>query len=251
MRNTGYVITLACCTLIADICQAYPSSSQLEDKLNTCRQEYKNLVEATNSELNKLKAQAPSNFPTIYKQKQNLLKNKADGCKKIKKQIEYIKEFEIKTQPVRTAPVGKKIGPKFRCFQLGQNWSEFEACAKSIGYEPQVTETKKNEVAFTLSGYKIDALLDETYHVKFMQFYGGEFWGTTHFDRHFLQAFVDNYNIDELIPDSRPNSFAILGVNLGPTVYYRGNIPGGRIEITPNLLRVIVEKTVPNSGYKF
>ena len=84
-----------------------------------------------------------------------------------------------------------------------------------------------------------------------MQFYGGEFWGTTHFDRHFLQAFVDNYNIDELIPDSRPNSFAILGVNLGPTVYYRGNIPGGRIEITPNLLRVIVEKTVPNSGYKF
>ena len=251
MSKATLVMVLAGCSLFNASCFAASISEQLENKLNICRQEYKDLVATTNEELRKLKEKAPSNFPTIYKQKQNKLKQKADSCKKIKKSLESAKDFDRRALPAKQAQAIQKSGPQFRCFQLGQNWSEFEACAKSIGYEPQLAETKNKEIAFTVSGNKIGALLDETYHVKFLQFDGGDFWGTTRFDNHFLQAFVNNYNIDELTPDSKPNPLAILGANVGPVVYYKGNISGGTIEITPDYLRVIVEKTSPNSGYKF
>lgn len=41
MRSTRYVMALAGMTLVGNICLAFPSSSELEDQLNVCRQEYK------------------------------------------------------------------------------------------------------------------------------------------------------------------------------------------------------------------
>lgn len=260
MRSTRYVMALAGMTLVGNICLAFPSSSELEDQLNVCRQEYKDLVATTNEELNKLKAKAPSNFPTIYKQKQNLLKKKADGCKDIKKQIEFVKNFEARTQSVRNAPVGEKVGPQFRCYQLGQNWSEFESCSNSLGMKPEITESLAKTIIFVtpeinrMGDRAVVAQLDDSNHIISFSFEGNEFWGTSSFDNHFLQAFVDNYDIDELVADYLSSSPKLLEFNLGPRksrLYYKGNISGGTIEIIPDYSIVKVKRTQANSGYKF
>lgn len=112
MSKATLVMVLAGCSLFNASCFAASISEQLENKLNICRQEYKDLVATTNEELRKLKEKAPSNFPTIYKQKQNKLKQKADSCKKLKNRL--------KVQ--RTLIAGRFLQNKLKQFKnLGLN----------------------------------------------------------------------------------------------------------------------------------
>ena len=57
-------------SFLSTVANANSSSVYLENQLNICRQEYKNLVNKTNEELKELKRNPPPNFPEIYKQKQ-------------------------------------------------------------------------------------------------------------------------------------------------------------------------------------
>lgn len=244
---------------VSNIAFAYPPSQEFEEQLNTCRQEYKDLVSKTNAELNKLKTKAPPNFPEIYKQKQNILKKKADSCKNIKGQLEFVKDFEAKTQSIRTAPATDKVGPKFRCYQLGQSWSEFESCSKSLGMKPEFGESVTKNIIFVtetnaLGESAVVAQIDDSYHIAYFQFEGNKFWGTNSFNNHFLQAFVDNYDIDELVPDYLSQSPKLFELNLGQQrsrLYYKGNIIGGTVEIIPDYSIVRVRRSESNSGYKF
>ena len=52
---------------LSTVANADSSSVDLENQLNICRQEYKNLVNETNKELKELKRKVPVNFPEIYK----------------------------------------------------------------------------------------------------------------------------------------------------------------------------------------
>lgn len=251
MKIANFYVAFVGLSLLSSVCYGYVNSEELENKLNTCRKEYKDLVSRTNAELEKLKTKAPENFPSIYKKKQDELKQKANSCKQIKSDLTYIKSFEQRTALIRQAQPSQKTGPKLRCFQLGQNWSEFENCARAIGYGAEITETKDKTVVFKVADGSVLARLDNNHYINKFEFNGGAFWGATAFDQHFLQAFVNNYNIPELIPDQYYNPVTSQIFNIPPIPYYKGNIQGGTIEIIPSALRIIVEKTSGSSGYKF
>ena len=110
---------------------------------------------------------------------------------------------------------------------------------------------RRKTVVFKVADGSVLARLDNNHYINKFEFNGGAFWGATAFDQHFLQAFVNNYNIPELIPDQYYNPVTSQIFNIPPIPYYKGNIQGGTIEIIPSALRIIVEKTSGSSGYKF
>ena len=115
MKIANFYVAFVGLSLLSSVCYGYVNSEELENKLNTCRKEYKDLVSRTNAELEKLKTKAPENFPSIYKKKQDELKQKANSCKQIKSDLTYIKSFEQRTALIRQAQPSQKTGPKFRC----------------------------------------------------------------------------------------------------------------------------------------
>ncbi|MBS5792797.1 MAG: hypothetical protein KIC91_08235 [Sutterella sp.] len=90
------LVTLFICgfSVFGSLTYASPSTKDLENNLNVCREEYKKLVNDTNIELKNLKRNAPSNFPEIYKNKQKELKKKADSCKQMKFILNYPKSLD-------------------------------------------------------------------------------------------------------------------------------------------------------------
>lgn len=244
---------------------AATTSEQLEKQLDTCRQQYKRLVNTTNEELKILKKQAPVNLPEIYKQKQNEIKNKAAVCKKIKQEAEDAKKREDEearkfaeiTSPIVNAPAGQKIGPKFRCLQLGQNWSEFKTCTQSIGYSPEIKFTN-NGYVFRTSNEVVTAVIDQNHHVIALEISGDGFWGTKSFDEDFLNAFMEHYGIDRLTPEIEQDQLKarlythFLGdAALGHLTFYKGEIEGGSVRIYSGLHRILIMKTRPVSSYTF
>lgn len=253
--GAGFLSTLA---------NATSSSVELENQLNICRQEYKNLVNKTNEELRELKKSAPVNFSEIYKQKKKELKQKADSCKRIKQKAENAKQFEIKVSPIVNAQTGHKVGPKFRCLQLGQNWSEFEACAKSLGYVPEIRNNNRKKTnhkfMFSVSDESIFAFLDENNYIEQIDIHGGKFWRAKEFDESFLRAFMQNYGINELVPDRERSSevaavlplIAAFGhLNEVSLDVYKGQISGGKVKINPGAQFVSIKKTPATSSYAF
>ena len=90
------LVTLFICgfSVFGSLTYASPSTKDLENNLNVCREEYKKLVNDTNIELKNLRRNAPSNFPEIYKNKQKELKKKADSCKQMKFILNYPKSLD-------------------------------------------------------------------------------------------------------------------------------------------------------------
>lgn len=263
MRFLSSALILIGSSVLCNAVMAEISSSELEEQLNVCRQEYKELVNTTNKELQELKNKASADLPNIYKQKKGKMKEKADSCKKIKQQIEVAKEFESRTASIRNTGPGEKVGPQFRCLQLGQNWSEFEACTRSIGYTSEIANDEsseaENKFLFNVPGKSITALLDKNNYIKEFKIKGGDFWGTKVFDEDFLQAFMRNYRIPELIPEQEtdPNTIAMVMVlaNLSRQTaslnYYVGEIEGGTVTINPGSLFVKIKRKPDPVEYKF
>ena len=251
MRISYVVIFSVGSVFITSNCQAALASPELEEKLNICRHEYKQLVATTNEELKKLKAKGPANFPAFYKEKEQALQEKADSCKQIKRQVAETKKFEQANLAV-VAPMqaGSKFGPKFRCLQLGQNWTEFQTCARSLGYAPRLSKTTKGTLAFTVADRTIWANVDSNYYINRLMIDGGDFWGAKIFDQHFLNAFVENYEISELVHDLLAIEVT-TAFKIPPIPYYKGNIQHGTVVIFPDKQRVIIEKATKDSGYKF
>ncbi len=253
-RFAIYPLALCIFALVGEVSCANSSDSPVlvvEKEFNSCKLEYKNLVDRVNSELKALKEKASPDFPEIYKKKQIEITQKANECKKLKEVLEMERKLEAKAAPLRQTPPGEKLGPQFRCFQLGQNWSEFEACAKSLGYSPRFSESKTKEVVFAVNERVVKTELDGNGYIAKIQFAGGDFWGTSSFDNHFIQAFIDHYRITDLSVDQMFNTPGAMALGIMPMTYYKGNIQGGTIRIIPDLKDVLVEKTATNSGYKF
>lgn len=249
---------------LSTVANADSSSADLENQLNICRQEYKNLVNETNKELKELKRKVPVNFPEIYKQKQKELEQKADSCKQIKREAENVKRFEIQIAPIENTQVGHKFGPKFRCLQLGQNWSEFEACTKSLGYTPEIKGNNRKQTShkfmFTTSDESVFASLNENNYIEQIAIRGGKFWRTKEFDENFLRAFMQSYGINELIPDKEndPELMTILpiiaafgGLNKVSLDIYKGEFSGGKVKINPGAKFISIKRTPPASSYTF
>lgn len=249
---------------LSTVANADSSSVDLENQLNICRQEYKNLVNETNKELKELKRKVPVNFPEIYKQKQKELEQKADSCKQIKQEAENVKRFEIQIAPIENTQVGHKFGPKFRCLQLGQNWSEFEACTKSLGYTPEIKGNNRKQTShkfmFTTSDESVFASLNENNYIEQIAIRGGKFWRTKEFDENFLRAFMQSYGINELIPDKEndPELMTILpiiaafgGLNKVSLDIYKGEFSGGKVKINPGAKFISIKRTPPASSYTF
>lgn len=249
---------------LSTVANADSSSVDLENQLNICRQEYKNLVNETNKELKELKRKVPVNFPEIYKQKQKELEQKADSCKQIKQEAENVKRFEIQIAPIENTQVGHKFGPKFRCLQLGQNWSEFEACTKSLGYTPEIKGNNRKQTShkfmFTTSDESVFASLNENKYIEQISIRGGKFWRTKEFDENFLRAFMQSYGINELIPDKEndPELMTILpiiaafgGLNKVSLDIYKGEFSGGKVKINPGAKFISIKRTPPASSYTF
>ena len=256
MENRFSVVPLVLCVfaLTGEMCFASSSDTPVqlaEKEFNSCKREYQDLVGKINSELRGLKAEASFDFPAIYKKKQDEVALKAKACKRLKADLEEQRTLEIKAASLLQIPPEEKTGPKFRCFQLGQNWSEFDACAKSLGYSPRLAESTKNELLFTVNEGVITAKPDKNGYIVNIQFDGGDFWGTSIFDNHFIQAFVDHYDITGLSVDQMIKIPGVVALGVPPMTYYKGNILGGTICIIPALKDVLVEKTTANSGYLF
>ena len=263
MKTTTIVLSFIASSLLSTMCVASTLSSHMEEELNVCRQEYKDLVDEANRELAELRETAPINLPNIYNERQKQLNQKVADCKKIKNYVEQAKKFEIETLPVRETPEGRKVGPSFRCLQLGQTWSEFEACIKSIGYTPEIRRNNRkseseNKFMFSVIGHNIDALLDKYNRIQEFKIQGGEFWGTERFDEHFLRAFMHNYDIDELVPNEEAISEALaiapLAAAFGKKVSlenYKGEISGGAIKINLGSEFISIKKNPPAPRYTF
>lgn len=250
--------------LFTTVANANTSSVELENQLNICRQEYKDLVNKTNLELKELKRKAPVKFPEIYKQKQKELNQKADSCKEIKKKAENVKRFEIQIAPIENTQAGHRVGPKFRCLQLGQNWNEFEACAKSLGYIPKITKNNRKKTShkfmFSVSDESIFASLDENNYIEQIDIFGGKFWRTKEFDENFLRAFMQSYGINELVPakEDNPELMSVLPLIAAfgrlhevSLDIYKGKISGGKVKINPRAQLISVKRTPPASSYTF
>ena len=259
-------VALVCVSaaFLSTVANAYSSSAEFENQLNICRQEYKNLVNKTNEELKELKRKAPVNFPEIYKQKQKELEQKANSCKQIKQKAENVKQFETQIAPIENTLVGNKVGPKFRCLQLGQNWSEFEACTKSLGYVPEIRNNNRKRTShkfmFSVSDESIFAFLDENNYIEQIDIHGGKYWRAKEFDENFLRAFMQSYGINELVPAKEDDPeiisllplFAAFGrlheVSLD---IYRGEISSGKVKINPGAKLISIKRTPPASSYTF
>ncbi len=259
-------VALVCVSaaFLSTAANAYSSSADFENQLNICRQEYKNLINKTNEELKELKRKAPVNFPEIYKKKQKELEQKADSCKQIKQQIANAKQFELQILPIENTQVGHKVGPEFRCLQLGQNWSEFEACAKSLGYIPEIRNNNRKKTShkfmFSMSDESIFAFLDENNYIEQIDIHGGKFWRAKEFDENFLRAFMQSYGINELIPDKEndPELMALLpiiaafgGLNKVSLDIYKGEFSGGKVKINPGAKLISIKRTPLASSYTF
>lgn len=262
-QSFATLFSIGACFL-STVANAYSTSVELENQLNICRQEYKDLVNKTNEELKELKRKAPVNFPEIYKKKQKELEQKADGCKQIKQQIANAKQFEIQISPIENTQAGHKVGPEFRCLQLGQNWSEFEACARSLGYVPEIRRNNRyktsHQFMFAVSDKSIFASLDENNYIEQIDIRGGTFWRAKEFDENFLRAFMRSYGINELVPDKENDPELI---SLLPLVaafgrlhevsldIYKGEFSGGKVKINPGAKLISIKRTPPASSYTF
>lgn len=264
MKSICVALVCVSAAFLSTAANAYSSSAEFENQLNICRQEYKNLVNKTNEELKELKRKAPLNFPEIYKQKQKELKQKADSCKQIKQEAENVKQFEIQIAPIENTQVGHKFGPKFRCLQLGQNWSEFEACSKSLGYAPEIKRNNRKQTShkfmFATSDESVFASLNENNYIEQIEIRGGKFWRAKEFDENFLRAFMQSYGINELIPDKEndPELMAMLPIieafgvlNQVSLDIYKGEFTGGKVKINPGDKFISIKRTPPASSYTF
>ncbi len=224
--------------------------TNLENQLNQCRQEYKDLVAKTNQEIKDLKAKAPSNMNSIYAEKKKNLKKKADSCKYIKSNIEKKKaslaaeiEFKKQVEKIKLTGAIDKAGPRFRCLQLRQNWEEFSTCAKSLGLEANVGVTLLNETAFLAKN--ITAVIDETNHVRKIGIIGESFWNAGAIDESFIKAFVKQYDVENLT--SRIDAFGVP--------HYKGTIRNGRVDIHRETVglsgSVYIEYSESKGGYSF
>ena len=264
MKPTFVALVCIGVASLSTVANAYTSSAEFENQLNVCRQEYKNLVNKTNEELKELKRKAPVNFPEIYKKKQKELAQKADSCKQIKQQIANAKQFEAQISPIENTQTGHKVGPEFRCLQLGQNWSEFEACARSLGYTPEIRRNNRYKTGrkfmFAVSDESIFASLDENNYIEQMDIKGGTFWRAKEFDENFLRAFMRSYGINELVPDKEddPELIALLPLIAAfgrlhevSLDIYKGEIPDGKVKINPGSKLISIKRTPPASSYAF
>lgn len=251
MLNAKYIAAL-----IGALCAASTSAgtaeniANLENQLTQCREEYKALVAKTNQEIKDLKAKVPGNLNTIYAEKKNRLDQKANSCKNIKRNIEKEKkklaaeiEFQKRVEKIKVTGAIDKVGPRFRCLQLRQNWEEFRTCAKSLGLEANVGVTLLNETAFLAKN--IIAVIDETNHVRKIGIIGESFWNAGAIDESFIKAFVKQYDVENLT-----SSIDAFGVP-----HYKGTIQNGRVDIhreTGGLLgSVYIEYSESKGGYSF
>ena len=251
MLNTKYIAvligTLGACSASAGTAENIAS---LENQLNQCRDEYKALVAKTNQEIKDLKAKAPSNLNTIYAEKQRNIKQKADSCKYIKSNIEKEKkklaaeiEFQKKSEKIKLTEAIDKAGPRFRCLQLRQNWEEFSACAKSLGFEAKIGTNRLNETAFFAKN--ISAVIDNTNHVKEIIISGPSFWNAGSIDDSFILAFIKQYGV---------KNFS-TGTNILGLPYHKGTIENGQVVINPTIGPVSgiisIEYKEAKGGYSF
>ena len=63
MKQIALMMAICGCSAFGSLSYALPSSSELEHKLDVCREEYKELVNKTNAELGELKRKPPCKFP--------------------------------------------------------------------------------------------------------------------------------------------------------------------------------------------
>ena len=251
MLNTRHIAVLIGALFAASASAGTAENiANLENQLNQCRDEYKALVAKTNQEIKDLKAKAPSNLNAIYAEKQRNIKQKADSCKYIKSNIEKEKkklaaeiEFQKKSEKIKLTEAIDKAGPRFRCLQLRQNWEEFSACAKSLGFEAKIGVNKLNETAFLAKD--ISAVIDKTNHVKSIHIVGPSFWNAGSIDDSFIVAFVRQYNVENFT--SKIDAFGLPE--------HKGTIRNGRVVISPTVSvfsgSVSIEYTEAKSGYSF
>ncbi len=241
--------------------------SKLKKQLNTCRSAYKKQGANAKAQLEKAKATDVMSVPELSEKLQKELNAKAEECKEIKGEIEFIEKNRAQFLAIDNAPSEPQVGPTIRCFHLGQNWKEFSACAVSLGYKPllalkqnfvtifpisppQTADLASVFLSLTGSGVAmkafedrapmflgdidifragpVTAVLDKNRTVQMLFIGNPEFFGTAAYNENFLKELRKNYNIPRLEP------FPIdMGTMLATGYKYEGDGWGIRLSDSP------------------
>ena len=132
MKQIALMMAICGCSAFGSLSYALPSSSELEHKLDVCREEYKELVNKTNAELGELKRKPPVNFPEIYKKKQKELAEKAASCKEIKFVLNYPKSLDDIAFPSipEFGDIGNKTGTELEELGFAKDSPDYPSWTK-------------------------------------------------------------------------------------------------------------------------
>lgn len=209
--------------------------SQLNQQLNVCRQEYKQMAVDAEKKL----AFAQSNDPQqktlrIYNRRyveevqeglQRNLTEKAKECNKIKiaiadapkkeaekqrrkadeqrRQQAQIDSDNKMIQAIETAAPGEKRGPVLRCYQAGQSYQEFLKCSNKLGYKNTAIKKIYDSWAIMSANEFDDGIIgvvdSKTNRTMAIQILGLKFWGNTEgLTEKFIYALMDAYKLPPL-----------------------------------------------------
>ncbi|MCD8338929.1 MAG: hypothetical protein LUC43_01815 [Burkholderiales bacterium] len=213
--------------------------NELTAQLNKCRAIYKGKVATSKAQLEEAKKKNVLSVPELSKKLQEEIDSQARVCKEIKANIEDIQKNQSLFLSIENAAPSEEIGPTVRCFRLGQNWKEFSQCATSLGLKPSIridqnfmtsipTSPMDSKdfgsvlIALAVSRVSIKAfedmqqlflaklkvfcagpvwaMLDNQNTVQMLYIGNPQFFGTSTFDKNFLDAFMKSYKIEYLDP---------------------------------------------------
>ena len=173
-----------------------------------CKADYQKIAEEAQKKLDSLVLQDKETKQIILEHQQRRLDTQAKLCKSLKKE-----EIALDSE-IRGAKQGKKYGPVLRCYQLGQNWSEFQNCSQSLGIEATLHVFKNGiELRAGKVGEEKDhrelvtASLDANHYVKSISIHHPKFFGASTFNETFLRAFMHKHEIPHLEERNVPNPF--------------------------------------------
>lgn len=246
-RGDEKQVTLSETTGFEDLLQ------QKQKDFEECRQKYKTKIKEDSEKLEQLRKDAPMSVPDFHEKAQQQANSLASRCKAIKAEIGQIRNNKSVLEAFSAVPNGKKFGPVIRCYQIGQNWTEFNSCSKELSETANIHCTQSGGCWFRAGSVVAE---QSKGYVRKLKISGVNFWGTTGFDKQFLQAFMSNYDIDRLEPVMEKKQYWFGNDSPYYTSYkYEGS--GWKVKLYPTgedddkKPVVIFSFTSDSSSYKF